>query len=93
MQVLLAAAKGKRDEPSLRKPWQGNREEYRRFRRDILSSTKDWQAHLSRRSASIGKRTVRNCESGDQIVTMMQTAEPACRYNPPKQSQHKISFT
>ncbi len=35
-EVLLAAAKSKRDEPSLRKPWQGNQAEYLRFRRDIL---------------------------------------------------------
>jgi VWFA-related protein len=35
-EVLLAAAKSKRDEPSLRKPWQGNHAEYLRFRRDIL---------------------------------------------------------
>jgi len=35
-EVLLAAAKSKRDEPSLRKPWQGNRQEFLRFRRDIL---------------------------------------------------------
>jgi VWFA-related protein len=37
-QVLLAAAKSKRDEPSLRKPWQGDRQQYLRFRRDILRS-------------------------------------------------------
>jgi len=35
-EVLLAAAKSKRDEPSLRKPWQGDRQQYLRFRRDIL---------------------------------------------------------
>ena len=35
-EVVLAAAKSKRDEPSLRKPWQGNRQEFLRFRRDML---------------------------------------------------------
>jgi VWFA-related protein len=35
-EVLLAAAKSKRDQVSLNKPWQGNRQEFLRFRRDIL---------------------------------------------------------
>ena len=35
-EVLLAAAKSKRDAPSLRQPWQGNRQEFLRFRRDML---------------------------------------------------------
>jgi hypothetical protein len=53
----------------------------------------DRLAYLSRHSVSTLRRNVGNCNSGGNLVTMMQTAEPWHGYNPLTYNSIPFRFT